>query len=277
MISSGNFWWPDLYSKFDPVALHLGPLPVHWYGLMYVLALLSAFWIAKKVIVIDRYPISEATLDEFATWEIIGVILGARLGYILFYDTHTLWYLAHPWEIFNPFVNGVFTGIRGFSYHGGFIGFIVASWLFSKRHRVKFWVLMDLAALSVPLAYTFGRIGNFLNQELYGRATDLPWAIWVAGAYRHPSQLYEAFLEGIVVFVILWLYRRRRQFEGELATLYGFLYGFMRFIAEFWREPDIQLGYLAAGLTMGQWLCIAVMGVAVFLWWRLYHTSHQAH
>ncbi len=253
-------YWNHIYEHFNPIAFTIGPFKVHWYGIMYVLALLTALYAAKLYVKKDRYPIDDKTLDSFFIYVEIGVILGARLGYILFYDPHTGYYLTHPWQIFNPFHGGTFTGISGMSYHGAVIGFVIATWIFVKRTKTSFWMWMDLVALSVPVGYVFGRIGNFLNQELVGRATDVPWGIYVNGTLRHPSQLYEAFLEGVLVAIILFFYRKRQRFEGELIALYAILYGTARFIAEFWREPDIQLGYICCGwVTMGQLLSLAMV------------------
>ncbi len=257
-------FWQHIYEHFDPVAFSVGPIKVHWYGIMYVLALLTALYAAKLYVKHDSYPIDAKTLDSYFIYVEIGVILGARLGYILFYDPHTFYYITHPWQIFNPFHGGTFTGISGMSYHGAVIGFIIATWIFVKRTRTSFWMWMDLVALSVPVGYVFGRIGNFLNQELVGRVTDVSWGIYVNGTLRHPSQLYEAFLEGVVVALILFFYRKRQRFEGELIALYAIMYGFARFVAEFWREPDIQLGYICCGwVTMGQILSLAMMAAGV--------------
>jgi len=259
--------WNHIYEHFNPVAFSLGPVPIHWYGLMYVLALLSALLVAKWIVQKDQISITKMQLDDYFIYVEIGVILGARLGYILFYDTHTSYYLTHPWQIFNPFVDGQFVGIRGMSYHGAIIGFFIASYLFFKRHKVPFGRLMDLVAVSVPLGYFFGRIGNFLNQELIGRATDVPWGIYVYDTLRHPSQLYEAVVEGILVFVIIYFYRKKKAFEGELILLYGFVYGIGRGIVEFYRAPDPQIGYLAGGwLTLGMSLSLAMAALAAILW-----------
>lgn len=257
-------FWNHIYEHFDPVAFHLFSIPVHWYGIMYVLALLTALWAAKWIVGKDAVGISKEQLDDYFIYIEVGVILGARLGYIIFYDTHTLYYLSHPWQIFNPFVDGQFVGIRGMSYHGAVIGFFLASWLFYKRRGIPFGRLMDIVAVAVPVGYVFGRIGNFLNQELIGRATEVPWGIYVFDTLRHPSQLYEAFLEGIVVFAVIYLYRRYKRFEGELILLYGFAYGLARFIAEFWREPDIQIGYICCGwMTMGQLLSLLMVAASI--------------
>jgi phosphatidylglycerol:prolipoprotein diacylglycerol transferase len=246
-------YWQHIYSTFEPVAFHIGSIGVHWYGIMYALALLTAIYMGHYIIKKDNYPISSETLDNYIWWAEIGVILGARLGYILFYDTHTLWYLIHPWQIFNPFMDGHFVGISGMSYHGALIGFILSTIIFCKRNKLSFWVLADIASLAVPLGYIFGRIANFLNQALIGRTTDMPWGIYVHGVLRHPSALYEAFLEGFVVFVILFLYRKKATFDGEIALLYVILYSIMRIISENFRQPDIQLGFLlgTSWLTMG--------------------------
>jgi len=252
--------WQHIYDQFDPIAFSIGPFNVHWYGIMYVLALLIALYAARWYVKRDIYPIEENMLESYFIYVEIGVILGARLGYIFFYEPHISYYLTHPWQIFNPFVGGTFTGIRGMSYHGAVIGFLIATWVYVKKRKRSFWMLMDLVALSVPVGYVFGRIGNFLNQELVGRATDVSWGIYVNQTLRHPSQLYEAFLEGILIALILFFYRKRQRFEGELIALYAILYGIARFVAEFWREPDIQLGYICCGwVTMGQLLSFAMI------------------
>ena len=261
-------FWQHIYDHFDPIALTLGPFKIHWYGIMYVLALVTALYAAKWYVRHDRYPIDEPTLESYFIYVEIGVILGARLGYILFYDPHTLYYLTHPWQIFNPFQGGTFTGITGMSYHGAVIGFMLATWLFVRKTKTSFWMWMDLVALSVPVGYVFGRIGNFLNQELVGRATDVPWGIYVHQTLRHPSQLYEAVLEGVAIALIFFFYRKRQRFEGELIALYAILYGLARFVAEFWRQPDIQLGYICCGwMTMGQLLSSVMIaaGAAIYV------------
>ena len=191
----------------NPVAFSLFGVSVHWYGIMYLLALLIALWVAKYFVKKDKIPISNSLLDNYFFWVEIGVILGARLGYIIIYDPNTLYYLTQPWQIFNPFINGEFVGIRGMSYHGAVVGFILATILFSYRYKQNIFLYLDLVAISVPLGYIFGRIGNFLNQELIGRPTDVSWGVVSAGVLRHPSQIYEAMLEGVVIFVILYFYR----------------------------------------------------------------------
>ena len=247
-------FWQNIYSQFDPVAFHLGSIAVHWYGIMYAFALLSAIYVAKWFIRYDKINIKEETFDSYIWWAEIGVILGARLGYILFYDTNTMYYVTHPWQIFNPFIDGVYTGISGMSYHGAFIGFLIASILFCKKHKVSFWFITDIAVLGISFGYIFGRLGNFFNQELIGRVTEVPWGIYVNNTLRHPSQIYEAILEGLIVFLILIYFRNRKKFDGQLAIIYGITYSTARIIAEFYREPDIQIGFL-----YGEWLTMGML------------------
>lgn len=263
-------YWNHIYDHFNPVALDLGFISVHWYGIMYISALLVALWFAKWIIKRDQMPITETMIDSYFIWIEVGIILGARIWYILFYDPNTLYYLSQPWQIFNPFSNGEFVGIRGMSYHGAVVGGAISSYLFARRNPGEIYKILDVVALAVPVGFVFGRIGNFLNQELVGRATDVPWGIYVEGVLRHPSQLYEGILEGVVIALIIYWYRKRRMFNGELIGIYGMLYGTARFIAEFWREPDVQLGYLyGEWLTMGQiqsFIMITIcMGLYLFI------------
>lgn len=258
-------WWNEIYSHFDPVAFEICGLKVHWYGLMYVIALLLALFLAKYFTKRSNFPFSDEMLDKYFIFVEIGVILGARLGYIFIYSNEQIFYLTHPWEIFNPFYNGEFVGISGMSYHGALIGFVISTYIFCKKYKENLWLLLDLVALSVPLAYVFGRIGNFLNKELFGKVTEVPWGIYVDGALRHPSQLYEAFLEGILIFIILIFYKKYKKFDGELISIYVILYSLMRFISEIFREPDIQLGVFL-GFSMGQILSflMLIFGVIVY-------------
>ncbi len=260
-------YWNNIYSHFDPIAFHMGSIGVHWYGMMYVLALLSALAIGRYFIKKDNLSFASKDLDVYFIYIEIGVILGARLGFILFYDTNTLYYLSHPWQIFNPFVNGEFVGISGMSYHGAVIGFFISSYLYSKKHKIAFGSIMDLVAISVPLAFVFGRIGNFLNQELVGRETDVPWGILVDGVLRHPSQLYEAILEGFGVFLVVYIYRNYQKFSGELILIYGISYGFFRFLAEFYRAPDVQIGYVCCNvINQGQVMSLTMSLIGIFAW-----------
>ncbi len=263
--------WNNIYNHFDPVAFSIFGLKVHWYGMMYVLALLSALFVAKWIAKMDKFPFGEKELDDYFIWIEVGVILGARIGYIVFYDPNTSYYLTHPWQMFNPFIDGTFVGIRGMSYHGAVIGFLIGTWGYCIKHKANPWIFLDLVAISVPFGYIFGRIGNFLNKELIGRYTDELWGINVLGQMRHPSQLYEAFLEGVLIFIIIFCYRKYKKFNGELIALYGILYPIARFVAEFYRQPDFQLGFIYGGwLTQGQLLSFVMFCIGVGLYFYLY-------
>jgi phosphatidylglycerol:prolipoprotein diacylglycerol transferase len=261
--------WQYIYQQFSPVAFSIFSFPVHWYGLAYISALLTAFYIAKYFIKKDKYPFSDKDLDDLFMWEALSVVIFSRIIYIIVYDPNTAYYLSHPWQMFNPFVNGSFSGIRGMSYHGGVIGFFVGTFIYTKIYKKPFWKLMDLSALSIPLGYVFGRIGNFFNQELVGRSTDVPWGIYVNDVLRHPSQLYEAFLEGIVVFVILYFIRKYKKFDGFLIISYFALYNIARFIAEFYRAPDKQMGFYFDIFTMGQLLSVLGIFISIILYFYL--------
>ena len=263
--------WNTIYSHFDPVAFSVFGVNVHWYGIAYVCALIFALFVAHFFIAKfpTRFPISKQLLDSYFLWAEIGVIIGARLGYVLIYDPDRFWYLANPLEIFSPFDSrGEFVGIRGMSFHGGVIGFLLASVIFVRIKKIALLPLMDLVAISVPLAYVFGRVGNFLNQELFGRIVPAEDSIGqvigivINGVLRYPSQLLEALLEGLVVFVIIIISSRVKLLTNALIGVYGVSYGLMRFIAEYWREPDPQLGLfgqILGGLSMGQILCGAMI------------------
>ncbi|WP_069638127.1 prolipoprotein diacylglyceryl transferase [Campylobacter pinnipediorum] len=262
-------FWNEIYTHFNPVAFSIFGINVHWYGIMYVLALLVALSMAKYFVKKDKIPISNSMLDNYFFWVEVGVILGARIGYILIYSDDTLWYITNPWQIFNPFYDGVFVGIRGMSYHGAVVGFLIATFAYCKKYKQNSLMFLDLCAISIPLGYFFGRIGNFLNQELFGRATDVAWAINVGGVMRHPSQLYEAVLEGLIVFIILFFYRKFKKFNGELIALYAILYAIARFISEFFREPDYNLGFIFLNLSMGHLLSLAMIFIGCFTYFYL--------
>jgi len=221
------------------------------------------------------------TIQNAFIWIITGLILGARLGYVFFYNFGH--YLQHPLEILLPFdfSDGLrFVGISGMSYHGGALGVFLAAILFCRRYGIPFWNLADLVSPAVPLGYTFGRIGNFINGELYGRATTVPWGMYFPldpyGQLRHPSQLYEAFFEGLFLFAILWGIRKKSPFDGFLLSLYIIGYGCVRLVIEFFREPDAHLGFIFGPLTMGQLLCLFMIagGMAVYLL-RKHAALHQ--
>lgn len=287
--------WQRIYSHFDPVAFDLLGFKIHWYALAYITALLCALYIGRAFVRYETqmnpkakplFSLDEKLLLDYFFWIEVGVLLGARIGYIAIYvvpyeSGAALFYLTRPWEAFNPYYNGEFVGIRGMSFHGALIGAFLASLWFAYKRRsdgVEFWKVMDLVGLSVPLGYVFGRIGNFLNQELVGRQTDVAWGIMVYGTLRHPSQLYEAFLEGVVVFVIVFSYYRlirlKQALCGQVCALFLLSYAVMRFIAEFYREPDSQIGFVMFSLSMGQILSLlmAVLAFVLFVW-RKHHSN----
>ena len=275
-------------------------LPFRWYGLMYIFAFAAAFLLYRRQIRERKFPLGEDALYSLFTWAIIGLLLGARIFSALVYDSAGH-YLARPWLIFWPFSGGRFVGLQGMSFHGGAIGASVAIILFCKLRRLCFREIGDMFAAAIPLGYTFGRLGNFINGELYGRVTSGTFGIifpdarrfpatedWVlraaerAGVFavngtvnlpRHPSQLYEAVLEGIVLWAVIWFFRNRKPFNGFLIGLYFLGYGALRFLIEYFREPDAHIGFIIelgrTGLpanvrpllsfSAGQLLCFAMI------------------
>jgi len=263
-------FWQHIYSHINPVALSIGPFKIHWYALMYISALLFGYFLGLKFG--EKLGFSRKIIDEYFVWSEIGVVLGARVGYVLFYmPKSNIYYLTHPWDMFNPFVNGKFVGIAGMSYHGAVIGFALATFLFCYVKKIDFWKILDVVALAVPLAYVFGRLGNFLNERIIGRVTTVPWGVYIDGALRHPIGIYEAFFEGIVTFIIVYFYYKKfYKCKGELISLYLISYGVFRFICEFWREPDPQLGFILGPFTMGQVLSsiMIILGIFVLIYRR---------
>ncbi|MDR2152827.1 MAG: prolipoprotein diacylglyceryl transferase [Helicobacteraceae bacterium] len=269
--------WQTFYEWHDPVIFTIGVFSLRWYGLMYVTALVAGYLWGRRMVRLGRWR--PMTLDRFESlfiWFVIGAILGARIGYVIFYDRANAAYLfSHPWQIFNPFA-GDQIGISGLSYHGAIAGVVVSLLLFARRYRFKVWFLFDLAAVSGSAGYVFGRIGNFLNAELIGRETTMPWGVLADGVLRHPSALYEAFLEGVVIFAILTFFYQKRKFDGQMAMLYLALYAIARIIVEFFRAPDSQLGFIAFGqITMGQALSLAMLAAALATYFYLRHASNS--
>lgn len=270
--------WNLFYTHFDPIAFELFGLRVHWYGLCYVGALLLALFIASFLI--KRFParfaIESKHLESYFLWAEVGVILGARIGYLLIYGDG-VYYLTHPWQIFNPFnAQGEFVGIAGFSYHGGVVGFLVATICFCAIKHQPLLRYLDLATFSIPLAYVLGRIGNFLNHELFGRVIEPDstlafLGVLVDGELRYPSQLFEAFLEGIVVFLVMVALLKLCKKDGYLSVVYGMSYALARFVCEFFREADSHMGYYGSlGLSMGQILSVIMFVGAGLLFFFLY-------
>jgi len=256
--------WQNLPAQISPVLFSIGPFQLRYYSLMYIIAFALVYLMVSYRIKHENYEYSTETIQDYMVWAMLGVIFGGRLGYVLFYNFG--YYLQHPLEIILPFdfSNGIkFIGLSGMSYHGGLIGVAVVSLYFCLKNKINFWRFADLFMPAVPLGYTFGRIGNFINGELFGRATTMPWGMYFpldpTQQLRHPSQLYEAFFEGIVLFAILWLLRKKKRFDGYLLGIYLCGYGFVRFIIEFFREPDYQLGFVLGFLSMGQVLCLLMI------------------
>jgi phosphatidylglycerol:prolipoprotein diacylglycerol transferase len=254
-------WWQHLPENLSPVLFKIGPLTLRYYGLMYVVAFTIVYFLAVYRITHEpEAPMSKEQAGDLMTVMILGLILGARLGYVIFYNPS--YYLNHPLEIFLPFEfsHGIkFTGIAGMSYHGGLIGTLVAALWYCRRAGIAFLKAADLFIPGIPLGYTFGRLGNFINGELYGRITQQAIGMVFPDApgnfLRHPTQLYEAFFEGIFLFAILWSCRKIRLPKGAMIACYLTGYGMVRFCIEFFREPDAQLGFVFLWFTMGQVLC----------------------
>lgn len=275
-----------IHPQFDPVAFSLGPVRVHWYGLMYITAF-TLFILLGKYRLRKRPDLgwSDKDLDDLLFYGMLGVILGGRLGYVLFYKP--LFYFEHPLQIF-----AVWQG--GMAFHGGFLGVLAALWLFGRKTGRHFLSVGDVVAPLVPLGLAAGRLGNFINGELWGRVTDAsqPWAMLFPQAReadhmlaianpalaevfnqynnlpRHPSQLYQFGLEGVLLFVILWLFARKPRPTGAISGLFLLGYGLFRFLAEFGREPDAFLGLLRFNLSMGQWLSLPMIliGIGMLVW-----------
>lgn len=274
-----------IHPQFDPILISIGPLAIRWYALSYIVGFMLFLWLGRRRIAQGTTLFTREMLDDFLTWGILGVIIGGRLGYVLFYKFST--YIDHPLDIFKVWEGGM-------SFHGGFLGVLVAMWLFSRKHKISFLKTMDFVAPLVPLGLASGRIGNFINGELWGRVTDINafwamgfpqahyedveaaahnplWAEWLqqyAMLPRHPSQLYQFALEGICLFIVLWIFSKKTRPDGQVASLFLAGYGFFRFLAEFARQPDDYLGLLTLGLSMGQWLSVPmiVLGAIGFVW-----------
>ncbi len=260
-----------MHPLIDPVALQLGPLSIHWYGLTYLVGFGLFLWLGA--LRLKHPPFASLTgdgawsrrdVDDILFWGVLGVVLGGRLGYCLFYKPG--FYLAHPLEILSVWQGGM-------SFHGGLMGVIVAMLWFARSRQRPWLEVADFVAPCVPTGLAAGRIGNFINGELWGRVADpaLPWAMVFRGAGdvpRHPSQIYQFLLEGLLLFVLLWWFARRPSARGQVSAVFLMGYGVLRFVAEYFREPDQFLGLLALNLSMGQWLCVpmVLLGVGLWLW-----------
>ena len=259
-----------VHPQFSPIALQIGPIAIHWYGLTYLVAFGLFVWLGAQRVKLVQFAERGWTrrdIEDLLFYGVLGVVLGGRLGYVLFYKLD--YYSAHPLEVF-----AVWKG--GMAFHGGLLGVLAAMALFARTRGRQFLEVTDLIAPCVPTGLASGRIGNFINGELWGRAADpgLPWAMVFPQAGtnipRHPSPLYQFALEGLLLFVLLWFYAKPRRGLGQVSGAFLVGYGVFRFIAEYFREPDDFLGLLALGLSMGQWLCVPMVlaGVAMWTWGR---------
>ena len=272
-------WWQHLPSQMDPVLFSLGNFPLRWYGMMYIIAFGVVFLLTRYRLSSEKLPFDPPFIGDALTWAMAGVVLGGKIGYILFYGLHS--FLADPVGTLLPFAATAegyrFTGITGMSYHGGLLGVMLSMWLFARSQKRAFLQTLDLFIPSIPLGYTFGRLGNFINGELYGRVTEAAIGMYFPSAptteLRHPSQLYEAFFEGILLFLLLWTLRRKLPLPGSLSGIYLFGYGFVRFFIEFFREPDIQLGFVFLNFSMGQLLCCVMMIAGLALLFKVIISS----
>jgi phosphatidylglycerol---prolipoprotein diacylglyceryl transferase len=268
-------WWQHLPQHISPVILQIGSFKLQYYGLMYLVAFAITYGLVLyRLKRENRFDITRQQANDITTVIILGLMIGARLGYVVFYNPG--YYLNHPLEIFLPFTfsNGItFTGISGMSYHGGLIGILIALRLYTRRNAIRLRDIADLYIPGIPLGYTFGRLGNFINGELYGRITTAPIGMYFPlapeKALRHPSQLYEAFFEGIFLFAVLWSFRKVRAPRGAMLAFYLIGYGTVRLFIEFYREPDAHLGFVVGFFTIGQVLCAAMIAAGGCLFYYL--------
>ena len=257
-----------VHPQFDPVALAIGPLQIHWYGLTYLAAFGLFLFLAAQRVKLPWFADRGWTrrdVEDMLFYGVLGVVVGGRLGYAIFYKPGQ--YLSHPLEILMVWKGGM-------SFHGGILGVTAAMALFARSRGRSFLQVMDVVAPCVPTGLAAGRIGNFINGELWGREApaSLPWAMIFPQAGperipRHPSQIYQFLLEGLLLFTLLWWYGQRERARGQVAAAFVFGYGVLRFVAEYFREPDAFLGYLALGMSMGQWLCVPMIVLGGGLWW----------
>lgn len=251
-----------VHPQFDPIALQLGPIAIHWYGLMYLLGFTLVWLAGNWRIKHGKTTFTSKDLEDLIFYCVFGVVIGGRLGYTLIYQPS--YYLQHPIEI-------LYVWQGGMAFHGGLIGVLVVLALFARLRHYRFLEIGDFLAPLIPLGLAVGRLGNFINGELWGRPSSLPWAMVFPQAdqqTRHPSQLYEMGLEGIALFLILWIFARKPRPVGQISALFLTLYGCFRFTVEYTREPDDFLGLLSAGLSMGQWLSLPMIfgGLILFVW-----------
>ena len=254
-----------IYPTIDPVALSLGPIQIHWYGLMYLLGFSGAWWLGR--LRAERFGWTTVEVEDLLFYGAIGVIVGGRLGYSLFYDLPAL--IDNPLNLFKVWQGGM-------SFHGGLLGVVIAFGFFARATGKSYFSISDFIVPMVPVGLFFGRIGNFINGELWGKISDVPWAMIFPNAgplARHPSQLYEAMLEGVLLFLILWIYSAKPKPPGAVSGLFLLGYGFFRFVVEFVRVPDQQYGYLLLDwITMGQILSLPMIMIGLFITVRAFQS-----
>ncbi|MBA4389791.1 MAG: prolipoprotein diacylglyceryl transferase [Syntrophus sp. (in: bacteria)] len=249
------------FPHIDPVIFKIGPFAMRWYGLMYVFGFVSSYLLVVHQMKKKKLEFDREIIDDLFFYLIVGLIIGARFGYVLFYNLP--FYLENPLDAF-----AIWHG--GMSFHGGLIGTFVAGYIVIKRKKLNFFATVDLFVPTCPIGIGFGRLGNFINGELFGKTSTVPWAMVFpdgGSAPRHPSQLYEMFFEGIVLFIILWIYKDRKKHEGDVFALFLILYGVFRSFCELFREPDSQLGYFFGLLSMGQILSLSMVALGMALKW----------
>ena len=250
------------YPHINPDLFRIGPVHVRWYGLMYALGFLASYFLIKHQEKSRPIGLSRTNIQDLMFYLAIGLLAGGRLGYVLFYQ-----YMNFSDFVRNPLeVIAVWRG--GMSFHGGLIGTVIAGWWFCRRKNLPFWAVGDRVIVTAPIGLGLGRIGNFLNGELFGRPSDVPWAmVFPQGGPlpRHPSQLYEAIMEGAVLFILLWLLRKRPFRDGMMIASFLFFYGVFRFLLEFFREPDAQIGFILGPLSMGQLLSATMVGAGLLV------------
>ena len=257
------------YPEISAIAFSIGPLDIRWYSLAYLTGILAAWFLLTQNNKKYDLGYSKLHIEDLAFFVTLGIIVGGRLGYALFYGGAEMW--LKPWRILELWKGGM-------SFHGGIVGVIVATYLFARKYKFKFLAITDLIVLYAPIGMFLGRIANFINDELWGRVTDVPWAVrFPNGGYlpRHPSQLYEAFFEGIVIFLLLnflWRYKKVRESCGLVSALFILLYGIFRIAMEQFRQPDVQLGFFFDYLTMGQLLSVPLIAVGI---WVLFLCSRK--
>lgn len=257
---------PIIFPKIDPVIVSIGPLDIRWYGLMYLIALGAAYFLAMREVKRGRSPFTEQQVSDLLFYGFMGAVLGGRVGYVFFYQFER--FLADPLYLFMIQEGGM-------SFHGGLLGVISVLVLFSRKLKISLFAVGDFVAPLVPFGLGVGRLGNFMNGELWGRTTDVPWGMVFPGAGpdpRHPSQLYQFMMEGMLLFIIVYWYSRKPRAVGSVGGLFLLGYGVFRFIAEYFRQPDDHLGLLTLGMSMGQWLSLPMViagAVIMFLAFKL--------